>query len=164
MKCRQFKGFKDIYPESIHGTSRWFFGQWTPCTEAYEVPEYNGNIQMFEYYPENERLNLLTEIALKEAGDLINVRIVKEPFMLVKCEMQDDKVDFLWPFRKHLQLEENETLDFIEGEQIITSKWIEDPDYREEVIIRRMSDGEIVERMQGCIVEMPDGTRWNMTE
>lgn len=112
----------------------------------------------------NERLNLLTEIALKEAGDLINVRIVKEPFMLVKCETQDDKVDFLWPFRKHLQLEENETLDFIEGEQIVTSKWIEDPDYREEVIIRRMSDGEIVERIQGCIVEMPDGTRWNMIE
>lgn len=105
----------------------------------------------------NERLNLLTEIALKEAGDLINVRIVKEPFMLVKCETQDDKVDFLWPFRKHLQLEENETLDFIEGEQIVTSKWIEDPDYREKVIIRRMSDGEIVERIQGCIVEMPDG-------
>lgn len=121
-------------------------------------------IKLYEYQPKVEKLVLLTESEMKEAGDLINVRVVKEPFMLVKHEIHDDRVNFIWPFRKHFHFEENESLDFIDGEMFITSKWIEDPDYREEVLWRRLSDGEIIERKAGYVVEMSDGNRWIMTK
>ena len=40
MNIKTFKGFEEIYPEKVDGTDSWYFGQWTPCSEAYEVPEF----------------------------------------------------------------------------------------------------------------------------
>ncbi len=214
MEFREFAGYIDVYPERIEGTSQWFYCQCTPCGEAYEVPEYNGNymgtrlyifnidgdvfepisqkknvfidapvfsnerhsfgiilydfnqsvIQAFEYFPKQEKLSLLVEIPISKAGDLVNVRIVKEPFILVKHDVHNNGVDFLWPVERHYQFEENESLCFIDGETLITSKWIEDPNYREEIIFRQVSTGNIVKRKAGLIVEMPNGEKWLMTE
>ena len=43
MIIKEFKGFEDVYPETIKGTKEWFCGQCTPCSEANEVRDYNGN-------------------------------------------------------------------------------------------------------------------------
>lgn len=40
MNIKVFKGFEEIYPEKVDGTDSWYFGQWTPCSEAYEVPKF----------------------------------------------------------------------------------------------------------------------------
>lgn len=42
MKVRIFKGFEDIYPERIDETDSWYYAQWTPCSEAYEVVGYKN--------------------------------------------------------------------------------------------------------------------------
>ncbi|MEI3339388.1 MAG: hypothetical protein V8R80_05050 [Eubacterium sp.] len=125
MEYRQFIGFEDVYPEVISGTNEWLYGQWTPCSEPCEVPGYDNNYPGTRLY-------------------IFNIDgTVYEPFMLVKHEIHDDSVNFIWPFRKCLHFEEHESLDFIDGETLITSKWIEDPNYREEVLWRRLSNGEI---------------------
>lgn len=208
-----FHGFEDVYPEKIAGTWEWFYGQVTPCSEAYEVKAYDGNyvgtrlylfhiggkvyepfkqeknvfletpvyssernsfglirydfnekkIQAYEYFAERDELSLLTEIDMANADNLINFRIVKEPFMLAKHDMQGDAIDFLWPKEKHYQFEENESLCYVDGDEFITQKWVEDPNYREEIIYRQLTSGKIIERINGYIVEMPNGEKWVMT-
>jgi hypothetical protein len=122
-------------------------------------------IQMYEYKPKEDFFNLLTEIPFEEGGDFINLKmLVKEPFALVKFDIHDDKINFLYPFKKTFDLEPNEILCYIDSDTFITSKWTEDPDYREETITRKLSDGSIVKRENGYIREMPDGTIWKMTD
>ena len=121
-------------------------------------------IQMYEYFIQERKLSLLTELPLKEGGDLINLRIEKEPFMLVKTNIHEDNVRFIYPMKATFPLESNEILFCIDGETLITTKWVEDPDYREEIITRKMSDGSIMQREKGYIAEMPNGHIWKMTE
>lgn len=40
MNIKSFRGLEEIYPEKIEGTDSWYYGQWTPCSEAYEVPSF----------------------------------------------------------------------------------------------------------------------------
>lgn len=123
-----------------------------------------GLIQAISYQPVTRETDILAELAMSDAGDLVNVRIAKEPFMLVKHDMVNYAVDFLWPLKRHFLLEENEALDYVEKDTFITSKWAEDPDYREEVIVRDLADGSVRERRNGFLAEMPDGRFWLMTE
>lgn len=213
MKIRTFKGYENVYPEKIDGTTQWYYGQCTPCAECYEVLEFCGNypgtrlylfcidgsiyepvkqeknvflerpvyniereslgfirydfrnekMQLIEFQIKTKESGILTELPLSKAGDMINVRIVTDPYMVVKHNIHDDTVDFLWPIEKRYQFEENESLDFVHDNKLFTSKWMEDPDYHEEIIIREMDSGNIIDRKPGFLVPMPDGTKWMMT-
>ena len=214
MRIRTYKSFSDAYPERVSGSSLWFYSQVTPCSEAGEVPDFEGKYEgtrlylfhldgrVFEpfkqernvflerpvYYPEKEcfaiirydfknevvegysysplkeELILLCSFPMSELGDLINIRFVKEKFTLVKHEIHEDAVEILWPHKRRYQFLPNESLDTICEDKLITSRWIEDPDYREEVIFRDRESGEILNRSKGYLVEMPDGDYWLMTE
>ncbi|MBO4894103.1 MAG: hypothetical protein J5562_04225 [Clostridia bacterium] len=119
-----------------------------------------GLIEMYEYKPGEKEAVILTSLPLEKGGDLINLRIEKEPFTLAKTEIHACLVRFIYPFEKTFELEKNETLFCLDGGRFITSKWIEDPVYREEIITRDLSDGKIISRERGHITEMPDGTVW----
>lgn len=213
MEYKTFHGLEDVYPEKLDGTSEWFYGQVTPCSEAYEVSEYQGSyigtrlyifhisgkvyvpfqqeknvflappiysaernsfgilrydfnkgrIQAYEYIPETEELSIFKEIKMPKTDELRYIRVIKEPFMLVKCNWNENSVDFLEEKENHVQLEENESLCYVERDVLITQKWIEDPDYREEIIYRHADSGKVIKREDGYIVEMPDGKLWIMT-
>lgn len=214
MNIKIFKGFEDIYPEKIDETDSWYYGQWTPCSEAYEVYDFKNkypgarlyfieypsgkvfepikqeknvflerpvyenkdnsfgiirydfnkkNIQVLVFKPEYSSVKILTEMSFSKVGDMINVRLITSPFALVKHDVQGDKVNFIWPKEIQIQFEENEGLDFQNDGKLYTSKWIEDPDYREEIIIRDVKTGEILERSPGYLRRMSDGSAWKMT-
>lgn len=214
MDIKIFKGFEDMYPERIDGTNSWYYAQWTPCAEAYEVPnfknmypgtklclieypsgkifkpikrernvfierpvyEHKDNsfglirydfnkevIQALVFKPENSGVKVITETTFAKVGDMTNVRLMVSPFSLVKYDVQNDAVDFLWPKEMHIQLEENESLYFQSDGKLYTSKWVEDPDYHEEIIIRDADTGDILERNPGYLRRMPDGFVWMMT-
>ena len=46
------------------------------------------------------------------------------------------------------------------GDRLYFSAWFEDPDYREEVVVRSFATGAVAERIPGALMEMPDGQRW----
>jgi len=214
MNIKVFKGFEDLYLEKVEETNSWYYAQWTPCSEAYEVPDFKNNypgtrlyfikypsgevfepvkqeknvflerpvygqnedsfgmirydfnnevIQALLVKPECESVKVLTEVPFSKGGDMVNVRLITSPFALVKHDVHGDAVDFLWPEEMHLQLEENENLQFQEDGKLYTSKWIEEPDYREEIIIRSKENGSILERSPGYFRRMPDGSLWKMT-
>lgn len=138
MEIREFKGYEDVYPEKIAGTDQWFYGQCTPCSEAYEVPEFNGSylgtrlylfningdvyepikqeinvfldspvynieketfgiirsdfnkriIQVIEYRVNSKETIVLKELPMSKVGDMINVRIITNPYMLVQLILE----------------------------------------------------------------------------
>ena len=83
--------------------------------------------------------------------------------------MEEKAIEFLNPIRK-IYLEENVSIEFVENEKMYSSKWNEDLldvldyGYGEEVIVRYLETGKILERYKGYLNRMPDGTAWLMTE
>lgn len=41
-----------------------------------------------------------------------------------------------------------------------TEKWYEDPDYRDEVVVRDFAAGNVLKRMPGSLWPIPDGQNW----
>ncbi|HHY63722.1 MAG TPA: hypothetical protein GX501_01620 [Clostridiaceae bacterium] len=135
--------------------------------ESFGILRFDFNkesIQAFEYAPEPEKLSLLIELPMSRFDDLDNILMVKEPFTVIKYSDNLDVIHFLWPCERSYRLEGHESLHFIDGDILITSKWYEDPDYREEVIFRSAATGEVLERHAGYIIEMPNGEKWFMTD
>ena len=48
----------------------------------------------------------------------------------------------------------------MEENRLYTTVWYEDPNYREEVLVRDYETGEVLERIPGSLRQMPDGQRW----
>ena len=72
----------------------------------------------------------------------------------------DNKFQILWPERRDFAIEYHEIFEFLEGNRLYTSVWYEDPDYREEVLVRDYNTGEVLERIPGNFRRMPDGQSW----
>ena len=126
-------------------------------------------LQAIAYKPDEESVEVIEEISLSEIDDLMNIRLIESPFMIVRNSMEENAIEFLNPKRK-IYLEENESIEFVENEKMYSSKWNEDLldvldyGYGEEVIVRYLETGKILERYKGYLNRMPDGTAWLMTE
>lgn len=57
-------------------------------------------------------------------------------------------------------VEDNEYFAFLEEDKLYTWVWYEDPEYREEVLVRDYEAGEVLERIPGNLRTMPDGQNW----
>lgn len=108
-------------------------------------------IGAYSYRPLENELTLLTQLPMEKGGDLINLRLLLKPWTLVKHDMQKNQTHFLWPFEASYQWEENEHLNFIDENYFYTSKWVENPDYYEEVRLRDRQTGDIKETYIGSI-------------
>lgn len=61
-------------------------------------------------------------------------------------------------------IEDNETIFQREDEILISSSWEENSDYWEETIVCKYPTGEILERVSGTMMEMPDKQNWIIGE
>ena len=66
----------------------------------------------------------------------------------------------LWPEKADFPIHPAESFCCREGDKLYFSRWYEDPDYREETVVRRMPDGEILDSFPGSLLELPDGRQW----
>ena len=142
------------------------------ASNSFGILRYNFNkriLQAIAYKPDEESVEVIEEISLSEIDGLMNIRLIESPFMIVRNSMEENAIEFLAPKRK-IYLEENESIEFVENEKMYSSKWNEDLldvlnyGYGEEVIVRDLETGKILERYKGYLNRMPDGTAWLMTE
>ena len=126
------------------------------ASNSFGILRYNFNkriLQAIAYKPDEESVEVIEEISLSEIDDLMNIRLIESPFMIVRNSM-----------------EENESIEFVENEKMYSSQRNEDLldvldyGYGEEVIVRDLETGKILERYKGYLNRMPDGTAWLMTE
>lgn len=98
-------------------------------------------------------------IPLSEAEDTYNLLLKDEPLMLTR-QGRDDKFQVIWPEKAEFDMAPEEAFIYRRGDRLYFSKWYEDPDYREAIIIRRYPDGELLEEIDGGIFIAPDGESW----
>ena len=101
----------------------------------------------------------LAVLPLSIVADCYNLMLEAPPLMLTRSA-HDNQFQIIWPERRDFAIEDHEFFEFLEGNRLYTSVWYEDPDYREEVLVRDYDTGEVLERIPGSIRQMPDGQNW----
>lgn len=101
----------------------------------------------------------LAVLPLSIVTDCYNLMLEASPLLLTRSA-HDNKFQILWPERRDFAVEDHEYFAFLEGNKLYTSVWYEDPDYREEVLVRDFDTGDVLERIPGNLRTMPDGQNW----
>jgi len=100
-------------------------------------------------------------IPLCEVESCYNLMLHKSPLMLTR-QSSDNTFQLVWPEKTVFTIHSHESFLFRENDQLYFSMWHEDPEYREEIIVRSVLDGSIADRLDGTITEMPNGDLWHL--
>ncbi len=132
---------------------------------------YNGKIQIlladfpksslhiFQY---DDTVNQVTEtisLPLTTVKDCYNLLLRQAPLMLTR-QANDGKFQIIWPEKVEFDIGETESFYEKKEDKLFFCRWYEDPDYREEIVVRKYPTGEILEVIPGAWRKMPDGQTW----
>ena len=117
------------------------------------------DIFIFKCSEDMASASMFMRVALDEVKDCWNLMLEISPLTLVR-QGNENRFQVVWPDKGNFPIDPSESFDSRDGDKLIFSKWYEDPDYREETIIRAYPTGEIIESKKGSIIEMPDGQKW----
>lgn len=127
------------------------------------VDFFENKIKVISYQDTLKELKTLFEMDRSEIKDCYNLILRVSPLYLSR-DGNDGIYEILWPEKSVFHIEDNETIFQREDEILISSIWEENPDYREETIVRKYPTGEILERVSGTMMEMPDKQKWIIGE
>ena len=99
------------------------------------------------------------ELPLSTVKDCYNLMLEIEPLTLIR-QGHENTFQVVWPEWGDFAIDPTESLDSRDGDVLVFSKWFEDPDYREETVLRRYPTGEITENVKAAFKRMPDGQKW----
>lgn len=72
----------------------------------------------------------------------------------------DNVFQILYPQKVDINISETESFCYRENDRLYFERWIEDPSYRNEIVVRKYPSGEILEVIPGSLLIMPDGQKW----
>ena len=124
---------------------------------AVNFPE--GIIRILRFQP--GELSEVVQIPLSAVPNCYNLLLHTDPLTFTRTP-GDGTFEIVWPEQVRFPVEERETLNFREGDKLYFTVWYEDPDYREETVVRSVQDGAILDRYPGDIRIMPNGVKWNI--
>lgn len=105
-----------------------------------------------------EHLKDVIELPLSEVKDCYNLLLRGNPLMLTR-QGGEDTFEIVWPDKVSFSIDPSESFIYRRGDKLFFSRWMEDPDYRKEVVIRDFS-GNILEVNPGNIFITPTGEEW----
>ena len=121
-----------------------------------------GELRLLRYEDGPGKVTPLVTLPRAAVEDCYNLMPHLAPLCLTR--QTGERFQLLWPERADFAIHPAESFCFREGERLYFSRWYEDPDYREEAVVRRLPDGEIVEQLRGALNVMPDGSWRLLTE
>ena len=104
---------------------------------------------------------VVEQLPLSVVTNCYNLMLHTSPLSLTR-QPGDNTFELVWPEQVRFAIEERETLNFRDGDKLYFTVWHEDPDYREETVVRLVQDGTIQDRFPGDIRIMPNGDKWLM--
>lgn len=116
-----------------------------------------GAVSLLRWEPEGESCGTVVTLPLAEIEDCYNLMPHAAPLCLTR--QAKDRFQILWPERADFPIGPTESFFLRDGEDLYFSRWHEDPDYREETVVRGL-DGEIRRVLPGDILELPGGRKW----
>lgn len=99
------------------------------------------------------------QLPLSAVRNCYNLMLHTSPLSLTR-QPGDNTFELVWPEQVRFPIEARETLNIREGDKLYFTVWHEDPDYREETVVRSVQDGTILDRFSGDIRMMPNGEKW----
>lgn len=116
-------------------------------------------IRILQYDEGRKSTEVLQTILLTEVDDCYNLMLKTSPLMLTR-HGHEDRFQIVWPEKVVFSVGERESFWFRDGDKLYFSAWQEDPEYREEVIVRMIGTGEVLMHTSGSPMIMPDGQLW----
>ena len=116
-----------------------------------------GVIRILRFRPEHTQE--VAKLPLSIVTDCYNLMLHTSPLTLTR-QPNDNTMEIVWPEHVQLTIEDRETLNFRDGDKLYCTVWYEDPDYREETVVRSLRDGTVLDRLPGDIHIMPNGENW----
>ena len=121
-----------------------------------------GEIRVLRYEDAAGNVTSVVNLPLSEVENCYNLMLHQETLTLTRQTAEGFQI--VWPERAEFAIHPAESFCFREGEKLYFSQWYEDPDYREEVVVRRFPTGEIIDRYRGSLLELRNGRWWLLTE
>jgi hypothetical protein len=118
-------------------------------------------IKIKKYIPEKQKLEVITELSLSEVEDCYNLKLETTPLTLGRSG-NDGFYEIVWPEKKKIAIGKTETVLFRDGDRLYLSEWYEDPEYHENVIVRNIQTGEIIEKSEGYLRRLPNNVYWKI--
>lgn len=106
-----------------------------------------------------EHTEIETCLPLSVVKDCYNLRLMGKPLMLTRSG-NDEKFQIIWPERIDIDVDDNESFMCRHGDRLYFSKWLEDGEYYEAVVVRSYPECELIETIHGAWQDMPDGQEW----
>lgn len=121
----------------------------------------NDKINIISYDDNSKKVENIAKFPLSSVKDCYNMKFELNPFMIIRQD--GDSFDIIWPEKREYKLEPTESFCFIEGEKIYFEKWYDEPEYHQEIVIKNLRTGEVIERIEGSWIIMPNGENWIFT-
>ena len=122
-----------------------------------------GSLNILQYDDGANRVTETVSLPLSAVEDCYNLLLKGSPLMLTR-QGTGGRFEVVWPERVAIDIGETETLteSFYERRdgKLYFCRWQDEPEYREEIVVRSYPDGEILEVIPGARMEMPDGQIW----
>ncbi|NCU17518.1 hypothetical protein [Pallidibacillus pasinlerensis] len=118
-------------------------------------------IKITKYIPEKKELGVIVELSLSEVEDCYNLMLETTPLTLGRSG-NDGYYEIIWPEKKKIAIGKTETILFRIENELYFSEWYEDPDYRENVIVRDIQTGKIIEQSEGYLLRLPNNVYWKV--
>lgn len=135
-------------------------------------PVYDGNsvvllvvnftesvIHILRFLHQQEMTKEIARLPLSTVKNCYNLLLHTSPLSLTR-QPNDGTFEIAWPEQVSFAINDREALSFRDGDNLYFNIWYEDPDYREETLVRSLQDGMILEKLPGDIRIMPNGERW----
>lgn len=116
-------------------------------------------IHILRFLHQQEKTQEVARLSLSTVGDCYNLILYTSPLSLTR-QSNDGTFEIIWPEKVSFVIDDRETFNFREGDKLYFNIWYEDPDYREETLVRSLRDGTILERFPGDIRIMPNREWW----
>lgn len=116
-------------------------------------------IYILRFLYQQEKIQEMAQLPLSEVKDCYNLILHISPLSLTR-QPNDGTFELIWPEQVSFAINDRESLNFRDGDKLYFNIWYEDPDYREETLVRSLQDGMILNSFAGDIRIMPNGERW----
>ena len=121
-----------------------------------------GELRLMRWDPARDEVTPIVTLPRSAVEDCYNLMPHCAPLCLTR--QTAERFQVVWPEKADFAIHPAESFCFRAGDRLYFSRWYEDPDYREETVVRRFPDGEIVEQRRGTLFSLPDGRQWLLTD
>lgn len=118
-----------------------------------------GVIRILRFLHQPEAVQGMAQLPLAAVNNCYNLLLHTSPLSLTR-QPNDGTFEIIWPEQVRFAIDDRETLNFRDRDKLYFNIWYEDPDYREETLVRLVQDGTILESLSGDVRIMPNGERW----